>query len=106
MLTYTYYCCYQLEAINIVVNTPGVDQANSVDCEKGILCGGMFSSNLGFRIYESNLFFWHNTAYHLIVCGAELKQQTLNEITRELEAKKAQLQNCCFQHICLAWKKK
>lgn len=67
-----------------VVNTLGVDRANSVGCEKGMLCGGLFSSSLGFCIYESNLFFWHNRAYHFIVCGAELKQQTLNENTSEL----------------------
>ena len=56
----------------------------------------LFSSNLALCIYELNFFFWLSTAYHLIVCGAELNQQTLRQNTSELPDKKAQLQTRFF----------
>lgn len=64
----------------------------------------LFSSNLALCLYELNLFFWLSTAYHLIVCGAELNQQTLRQNTSELPDKKAQLQTCCV--FCLPWEER
>lgn len=73
--------------------------------EKPPTCGVYFSPTLSLRIYESTLFFWHNRAYHAIVCGTEQNQQILNENTSELEDGRAHLVNC-FQLNCLAWKKR
>lgn len=88
------------------VKAPTVERGKSNGCEKDMLCAGLFSSNLSFCIYESNLFLWHNRAYHLIVCGAGFNQQTLNENTSELEAKRAQLQNCCVFNLSVCKSKK
>lgn len=60
-----------------------------------LLCVWLFSSNLGLCIYELNLLFWLSMAYHLIVYGAELNQQTLRQNTSELQDKRAQLQTRC-----------
>lgn len=56
-----------------------------------MLCVRWFSSYLGLCIYELNLFLWLSMAYHLIVYGAELNQQTQRQNTSELQDKRAQL---------------
>lgn len=59
----------------------------------------LFSTNLGLCIYKLNLFSWLSMAYHLIVYGAELNQQTLTQNTSELWDKRAQLQTRCVFHL-------